>query len=63
MFTNSEMLKLILREKGLTVTDIYNKFGKSRNVYTSFEKNRFTKKFIRRLEQYVGEDLTVFINR
>lgn len=62
MFTNSEMLKLILKEKGLTVADIYNKFGCNRNVYTSFERNRFTKKFIRQLEQYVGEDLSIFIN-
>lgn len=56
------MLKLILKEKGITVADIYNKFGCNRNVYTSFERNRFTKKFIRQLEQYVGEDLSIFIN-
>lgn len=62
MFTNSEILKSILKEKGLTVADIYKKFGYNRNVYTSFERNRFTAKFIRQLEQYVGEDLSIFIN-
>lgn len=62
MFTNSEILKSILESKGLSVYDIYIKMGKKRNVYKAFDENVFTKKFIKDLEEIVGEDLSIFVN-
>lgn len=62
MFTNSEIIKGILEEKGFTLYDIHKKFNNAGYVYESFEKNRFTEKFIRKLENIVGEDLSIFIN-
>lgn len=63
MFTNSEMLKSILEEKGLNVHKLYLKMGKKRNVYKAFDENVFTEKFIRQVESIVGEDLSLFINK
>lgn len=62
MFTNSDILKSILKSKGFSVYDIYLKMGKKRNVYQAFEENVFTKKFIDELSRIVGEDLSMFIN-
>lgn len=62
MYTNSEILKGILEEKGLTVYDIHKKLNYAGYVYESFDKNRFTEKFIKKLEEIVEEDLSVFIN-
>lgn len=62
MLTNSEIIKSILKEKGLTVYDIHKKLNCAGYVYESFDKNRFTEKFIRKLEKIVGEDLSIFIN-
>lgn len=62
MYTNSEIIKGILKEKGLTVYDIHKKMNYAGCVYESFDKNRFTEKFIRKLEKIVGEDLSIFIN-
>lgn len=62
MFTNSDILKLLLETKGLSVYDIYLKMGSKRNVYKAFNENVFTEKFIRKLEKIVCEDLSMFIN-
>lgn len=62
MYTNSDLLKGILEEKGLTVYDIHKKLNCAGYVYESFDKNRFTEKFIHKLEEIVGEDLSIFIN-
>lgn len=62
MFTNAQMLKIILEGKNLNIHKLYEKMGCNRNVYTSFEENRFTEKFIRQIEEIVGEDLSTFIN-
>lgn len=62
MFTNSEILKSIIKSKGFSIYDIYTKMGSKRSVYVAFEENRFTKKFINKLENIIGEDLSVFIN-
>lgn len=62
MYTNSEIIKAILKEKGITVYDVHKKLNYAGYVYKSFDKNRFTEKFIRKLEEIVGEDLSMFIN-
>lgn len=62
MFTNSDILKSILKSKGFSVYDIYLKMGSKRNVYKAFDENVFTKKFIDELSLIVGEDLSMFIN-
>lgn len=62
MFTNSEILQSILSSKGYSIHKIYLLMGKNRKVYSAFELNRFTKKFIQELEKIVGEDLSIFIN-
>lgn len=62
MFTNSEILKGIIEEKGYTLYDIHKRMNYAGYVYESFEKNRFTAKFIHKLEEIINEDLSVFIN-
>lgn len=62
MYTNSEILKEILKEKGFSVYDIHKKLNFAGYVYESFDKNKFTKNFIHKIEEIVGEDLSIFIN-
>nr|DAE27614.1 MAG TPA: helix-turn-helix domain protein [virus sp. cti5L29] len=62
MYTNSDILKQILKEKGLTVYDVHLRLNCAGYVYESFVNNRFTPKFIHKLEEMVGEDLSAYIN-
>ena len=62
MFTNSEIIKSILKSKGLNVHKVYVAMNNSGEVYRAFNENHFTPRFIEKLEKIVGEDLKVFIN-
>ena len=62
MFTNAEMIRLIMEEKGITLYDIHKKLNCAGYVYKSFEENKFTEKFIKKLEEILDEDLSMFIN-
>jgi hypothetical protein len=56
------LIRQIIAEKGYTINEIYRKLGKNRCVYTAFEKNRFSKEFLTRVSNIIGEDLTMFAN-
>lgn len=62
MFTTSDVIKRKLELKGFTVYDIYVASGFNRNVYTSFEINRFTKRFLEFIGKIINEDLSMYIN-
>lgn len=62
MFTNAEMIKMIIKEKGMTLYEVHKRMNYAGYVYKSFEDNKFTEKFIRKLEAILGEDLSIFIN-
>ena len=62
MYTNSEILQAILASKGLNVHKIHVAMNKSGEVYRAFKNNHFSANFIRKLEEIVGEDLSIFIN-
>ena len=61
MFTNSTVLEAVIKSKGLNIHKVYLLMGKNRKVYTAFENNLFTAKFIKELEGIIGEDLSMFI--
>jgi GTP cyclohydrolase FolE2 len=56
------MIKMIMKEKGITLYEVHKRMNYAGYVYDSFEKNRFTEKFIRKLEAILEEDLSFFIN-
>lgn len=62
MFTNSEIILQILKEKGLTLYDVHAKLNCAGYVYENFKNNVFTPNFIKKLEEITGEDLQIFIN-
>ncbi len=62
MFTNSEIILQILKEKGMTLYDVREKLNGAGYVYENFKNNVFTAKFIKKLEEITGEDLSMFIN-
>lgn len=62
MFTTSDVIKRKLELKGFTVYDIYVASGFNRNVYTSFEINRFTKRFLEFIGKIINEDLSMYVN-
>ena len=62
MFTNSEIIQSIMKSKGISVYDVHVKLNYMGCVYESFKQNRFTKQFIAKLSEIVGEDLSMFIN-
>lgn len=62
MFTTSDVIKRKLELKGFTVYDIYVASGFNRNVYTSFEINRFTKRFLEFIGKIINEDLSMYAN-
>ena len=62
MFTNSEIIRKKIEMSGKSIYDIYLASGQNRNVYTSFEKNRFTKSFLDFVGEQIGEDLSMYVN-
>lgn len=62
MFTNSEIILQILREKGITLYDVHTRLNNAGYVYENFKNNVFTAKFIKKLEEITGENLSMFIN-
>ena len=63
MFTNSEIIQQILKEHGLSVYDVHKRMNSAGFVYENFKNNVFTPKFIKKLEEITGEDLSMFINK
>lgn len=62
MFTTSDIIKRKMELKGVTVYEIYVASGFKRNIYDSFNYNRFTKSVLDFIGAKIGEDLSMYIN-
>ena len=51
-----------MKSKGISVYDVHVKLNYMGCVYRNFKNNQFSKYFIDKLSEIVGEDLSMFIN-
>lgn len=63
MVTSSDMIVRIIKYKKFTVAQVNDMLDDGGSIYRSINLNRWTKKYLKKIGELIGEDLTIYATR
>lgn len=62
MYSNSDMVCKIIREKGFTLAQVAELMNDCKGLYRSINLNRWTRRTIKKVGDIIGADLSMWVN-
>lgn len=63
MVTSSDMIVRVIKYKKFTVAQVSDMLDDCGSIYRSINTNRWTKKYLKKIGDIIGEDLTIYATR